>query len=234
MNTYEELRREVWKANLLLSEHRLALFTWGNVSGYDPDAGVVAIKPSGVPYDALTPEDIVVVSLEGEKVWGSLKPSSDTPTHLVLYREFPGLRGVTHTHAPFSVSWAQAGVDVPLYGTTHADHCVGPVPCTPYLSEGEVQEAYEEETGRLIVRTFKARGVQPLHTPMVLVAGHGPFTWGSSPEESVRHAVILEEICKMALWTRMTNPEVSSLPSYIARKHWERKHGPHAYYGQGS
>jgi len=175
---------------------------------------------------------MVLVDLEGKVIDGKLKPSSDTKTHLVLYRDFKGIRGVTHTHSPCAVAWAQAGKPVPVFGTTHADHCAGEIPCTEYISQTAVKNNYELETGNLIVNTFRKGNLDPAHITMVLTAGHGPFTWGTSAVKSVRNGVILEEICKMALFTVTIDPEAKPLPEYIALKHWERKHGPAAYYGQ--
>jgi L-ribulose-5-phosphate 4-epimerase len=233
MESYKGLREAAYEVNLLLPKYNLVILTWGNVSAFDPEKKVFAIKPSGVPYDRLTPDDMVVVDLEGRVVWGSQNPSSDTPTHLVLYREFPGIGGITHTHSPSAVAWAQAAEGVPVYGTTHADHCAGSVLCSSYLSEEAVERAYEAETGNLIVHTFDSANRSPLESPMILVAGHGPFTWGKTAEESVQNAVILEEICSIALKTRVVKPKPPLLPAYIFKKHWERKHGPDAYYGQG-
>lgn len=228
--TYKSLREEAYEANMEIPRRSLAIYTWGNVSAFDKDAGVFAIKPSGVAYEALRCEDIVVVDLEGTVADGKLKPSSDTETHRVLYREFEGIRGVTHTHSPYAVGWAQACLPVPLYGTTHADHAALPVPCTAVMSPEACKNNYEYETGRLIVAAFS--GGAPAETPMVLVAGHGPFAWGESAAKSVYNAAVLEEVCKMAFVTRALVPSAPSLPAHIVTKHWERKHGPNAYYGQ--
>jgi L-ribulose-5-phosphate 4-epimerase len=227
---YKTLREEAFEANLEIPRRNLALYTWGNVSAFDGE--VFAIKPSGVAYDALTPELMVVLDLDGNVVVGKLNPSSDTRTHRVLYRDFPQIRGVTHTHSVYAVAWAQARRDVPLLGTTHADHGVIPIPCTAFMDEAAVKNNYELETGNLIVKTFKERGLNSAETTMVLVAGHGPFTWGASAAQSVYHAAVLEEICKMAHLTLSLDPLTPSLPAHITRKHWERKHGPAAYYGQ--
>ena len=232
MDEYQSLREEAYEANLEIKKQNLAIYTWGNVSAFDPEKAVFAIKPSGVPYDKLTPESMVLVDLEGKIVWGSFKPSSDTKTHQVMYREFAGIKGITHTHSAFAVSWAQAKKPVPVFGTTHADHGIEEIPCTDFMSPEAVRNDYELETGNLIIRTFRKRMLNPAHITMVLVAGHGPFTWGSSAAQSVYHAVVLEEICKMALLTLMLNPNAETLPVHIIRKHWERKHGPDAYYGQ--
>ncbi|MDR3311923.1 MAG: L-ribulose-5-phosphate 4-epimerase AraD [Spirochaetaceae bacterium] len=234
MSDYAALREEALAANREIPRRNLAIYTWGNVSAYDPAAGVFAIKPSGVAYDDLTADSMVVLDLEGALVWGTLRPSSDTATHRALYRAFAasGIRGITHTHSPHAVAWAQARLDVPLFGTTHADHGAEDIPCTALLSEEAVTKDYEAETGSLIVETFRSRGTNPAHMPMVLVAGHGPFAWGTSAAQSVYHAAVLEEVCKMAALTLALNPAAPPLPGYLVHKHWERKHGPQAYYGQ--
>jgi L-ribulose-5-phosphate 4-epimerase len=232
VDTYKTLREEAFEANMEIPRRNLAIYTWGNVSAFDPDRGVFAIKPSGVPYDALKAESMVIVDLEGATVDGAFNPSSDTETHRVLYREFPGIRGITHTHSAYAVAWAQARRPIPVFGTTHADHGAEEIPCTALLSAGAVQRNYELETGNLIVETFRKLGKNPVDMPMVLVAGHGPFTWGKNAAQSVYHASVLEEVCKMALLTLTLNPQAEPLPDYIIRKHWERKHGPDAYYGQ--
>jgi len=236
MDVYKTLKEEAFEANLEINRRNLAIYTWGNSSAFDPSKGVFAIKPSGVAYDELKPEMMVLVDLDGKIVdsgeGGGLRPSSDTKTHQVLYREFKVIRGVTHTHSPYAVAWAQAKKPVPVFGTTHADHCASEIPCTEYLSQEAVNNDYELETGNLIVETFKKGRIDPAHVSMVLVAGHGPFTWGDSAAKSVYHGVILEEICKMALFTVTIAPAAKPLPEHIIRKHWERKHGPDAYYGQ--
>jgi L-ribulose-5-phosphate 4-epimerase len=237
---YKSLKEEAWEANREIPRRGLAMYTWGNVSAFDADRAVFAIKPSGVAYDDLTVDDIVVVDLDGAVVAGRLNPSSDTETHRVLYREFlrrsaadaVTLRGITHTHSTYAVAFAQARRAVPVYGTTHADHGAGEIPCTAYMDEAAVKNDYERETGNLIINTFAAQGRNPFDMPMVLVAGHGPFAWGKSAGQSVYHAAVLEEICKMAHLTLALDPGMEPLPEYIIRKHWERKHGPHAYYGQ--
>lgn len=233
---YQSLKEEAWEANLLIPKHGLALFTWGNVSAFDKARGVLAIKPSGVPYDELKAEDLVVVDLEGKVVEGSLRPSSDTPTHRVLYRAFPTIGGVVHTHSTYATAWSQAQIDLPVWGTTHADHSPAAVPCTPVLSKEQVERDYELETGNLIVDTFlKASPVRdPEVTPMVLVGGHAPFTWGKDASKALYHAVVLEEIAKMAIMTRIASGSapVPGLPPHVIAKHYERKHGPGAYYGQ--
>jgi L-ribulose-5-phosphate 4-epimerase len=232
MNIYKTLQEEAFEANLEIKKQNLAIYTWGNVSAFDPDKGVFAIKPSGVPYEKLNPESMVVVDLDGKIVEGRLNPSSDTKTHQVLYREFSGIKGITHTHSPNATAWAQAKKSVPVFGTTHADHGTEEIPCTEFMGPDAVKNNYELETGNLIVETFRKGKLNPAHVTMVLVAGHGPFTWGNSAAQSVYHAAVLEEVCKMALLTLALDPQAKPLPEHIIRKHWERKHGPDAYYGQ--
>jgi len=232
VDTYKTLREEAYEANLEIKKQNLAIYTWGNASAFDPDKAVFAIKPSGLPYDELTPESMVIVDLEGKTVYGNLKPSSDTKTHQVLYREFTGIKGIAHTHSPYAVAWAQAKKPVPVFGTTHADHGTEEIPCTDFIGSEEVKNDYELETGKLIAGTFKKRNLNFTHISMVLVAGHGPFAWGQSAAQSVYNAAVLEEICKMALLTLRVDPETKPLPEYIIAKHWERKHGQNAYYGQ--
>ncbi|MDR0759183.1 MAG: L-ribulose-5-phosphate 4-epimerase AraD [Treponema sp.] len=234
MDAYKTLREEAYEANLEIPRRNLAIYTWGNVSAFDPGLGVFVIKPSGVAYEGLTPESMVAVDLDGKVLDGKLRPSSDTETHRVLYREFRGIRGVTHTHSPYAVAWSQARKPVPVLGTTHADYGAETIPCSEYMSEEAVRNNYELETGNLIVETFRKQARNPLHMPMVLVAGHGPFTWGDSAAQSIYHAAVLEEICKMAHLTLALNPLAGELPEHIKRKHWERKHGPNAYYGQAA
>jgi L-ribulose-5-phosphate 4-epimerase len=227
---YAALREEAWAANLEISKLSLAILTWGNASTFDPEAGVFAIKPSGLGYSELRPEDMVVVDLEGRVVEGGLKPSSDTKTHLVLYRSFEGVRGICHSHSPYAVAWAQARKPIPCLGTTHADQTAGEIPCTAMISAEALAKDYELGTGELIVETFKGR--KPLEVPMVLVAGHGPFAWGKSAMDAVHYAAALEEIARMAILTYCVNPAAESLPEHVIRKHYERKHGKMAYYGQ--
>ena len=234
MDAYKTLREEAFEANLEIQKQRLAIYTWGNVSALDPGRGVFAIKPSGVPYDRLSPGSMVLVDIDGVVVDGELRPSSDTKTHQVLYREFSGVRGITHTHSAYAVAWAQAGKSVPVFGTTHADHGTDAIPCTGFMSEEAVKNDYELETGNLIVETLKAAGLNAAQVNMALVAGHGPFTWGKDAAQSVYHAAVLEEVCKMALLTLSIDPQARPLPEHIIKKHWERKHGPAAYYGQGT
>ena len=227
---FHELKERAWAANMEIPKRGLAIYTFGNVSALDPARGVFAIKPSGVDYQALTAADMVVLDLEGKVVEGALRPSSDTPTHLVLYRAFQGIGGIVHTHSTYATGWAQARTAIPLYGTTHADHLAEDVPVTEIMSEAAVASDYETETGNQILACF--RGRNPLHTPMVLVAGHGPFTWGDTPEKAVYNAVVLEELARMAFVTRSLSPSATRLPDYLVRKHFERKHGSNAYYGQ--
>ncbi|MGN0801299.1 MAG: L-ribulose-5-phosphate 4-epimerase [Candidatus Faecivicinus sp.] len=228
----KELRQAVYQANMELPRRNLVTYTWGNVSGILREEGLVVIKPSGVEYEDLTPDLLAVVDLEGNTVEGALNPSSDTRTHLELYRAFPALGGIVHTHSPHAVAWAQAGEDIPAYGTTHADYFYGPVPCARTLTPEEIDEDYERNTGRVIVETFKTRNIDPVHVPGVICFSHGPFTWGKDPAQAVYHAVVLEEVARMALLTRMVNPAAAPAPDHILNKHFMRKHGPNAYYGQ--
>ena len=228
----KELREQVYEANMELPRRNLVTYTWGNVSGIDRESGLFVIKPSGVEYDALRPEDLVVMDLAGNKVEGKLNPSSDTKTHLVLYNAFPELGGIVHTHSPHAVAWAQAGEDIPCYGTTHADYFYGPVPCARHLTQEELDEDYERNTGNIIVETFRARGIDPVAVPAVICFSHGPFTWGRDAAQAVYHAVVLEEVAKMAILTRQVNPAAAPAPQRIQNKHYMRKHGPNAYYGQ--
>lgn len=226
----EELKKEVFQANLDLVKQGLVIFTWGNVSGVDREKGLVVIKPSGVSYETMKPEDMVVVSLEtGKVVEGDLNPSSDTPTHLVLYRAFQNIQGVVHTHSTYATAWAQAGKDIPNIGTTHADYFYKAVPCTADMTKEEMEGKYELETGNVIVKRFE--GINPDYTPGVLVKNHGPFTWGTSPANAVYNAKVLEQCAKMAFISFAINPETTMNPLLI-EKHYSRKHGPNAYYGQ--
>ena len=228
----EALKEEVYYANLELPKQGLIKYTWGNVSGLDSDKGLFVIKPSGVDYDTLAPKDMVVCDLEGKVVEGDLNPSSDTPTHAVLYRMYEGIGGIVHTHSTWATTWAQAGLDVPAMGTTHADTFYGTVPCARFLTQEEIDKGYEEETGRLIVETFEQRGIDPMEVPGVLLHGHGPFTWGKNATSAVMNAVVLEEVCKMNLFARQLNSFAEELPQRILDKHYLRKHGKDAYYGQ--
>ena len=228
----EELKKKVYEANMELPRRGLITYTWGNVSGIDRDTGYFVIKPSGVDYDKLRPEDMVVMDLEGNRIEGTLNPSSDTPTHLELYKKYPEIGGVVHTHSPEATSWAQAGRDIPLYGTTHADYFYGPIPCARSLTPEEIGGEYERNTGLVIIETFEQRGLNPMHTPGVLCTNHGPFTWGKDAAQAVYHAVVLEEVAKMALLTCQINPNAEPAPQHVLDKHFMRKHGPNAYYGQ--
>ena len=229
---YESLRTECFKANMELPRLGLVLYNFGNVSCIDRQAGVFAIKPSGIVYEALAPKDIVIVDLDGKVVDGTLRPSSDTNTHLELYKAFPAIGGVVHTHSTFAVGWAQAARAVPLYGTTHADHLATDIPCTDFMPDECIQNDYETETGRQIIEFFREHGLDPSEIPMVLVAGHGPFTWGTTAAKAVFHARVLEELCKMAFLTEAINPDVHRLKDSLIQKHYNRKHGKDAYYGQ--
>lgn len=226
----EKLKEEVLQANLDLVRHGLVIFTWGNVSGIDREKGLVVIKPSGVSYDDMKAGDMVVVDLkDGHVVEGDLRPSSDTPTHLAMYRAFPEVGGVVHTHSTYATAWAQAGIELPNIGTTHADYFHNAVPCTADMTAGEVEGNYELETGNVIVKRFE--GINPMHTPGVLVKNHGPFTWGKTPAEAVHNAVVLEQVAKMAFVAFQVNPNLTMNP-LLVEKHFNRKHGPNAYYGQ--
>lgn len=228
----EQLKEQVYEANMLLPKHGLVTFTWGNVSAIDRASGLFVIKPSGVEYDKMTPDDMVVMDLSGNRVEGKLKPSSDTRTHLELYKKYDGIGGIVHTHSPEATSWAQAGRDIPLYGTTHADYFFGPVPCTRNLTDDEIGGDYEKNTGLVIIETFEEREINPLYTPGVLCRNHGPFAWGKDAAEAVHNAVVLEEIAKMAAKTELINRDVRPAPDNIRDKHFYRKHGENAYYGQ--
>jgi len=228
----DKLKEEVLLANLALPKHQLVTFTWGNVSGIDREQNLVVIKPSGVPYDELKKEHLVVLDLEGNIVEGDLRPSSDTPTHLALYRQWKEIGGIVHTHSPWATSWAQAGRNIPALGTTHADYFYGDIPCTRKLTELEINRAYELETGNVIIETLTQKGIDPVAIPGVLVTGHAPFCWGKNADQAVHNAVVLEEVAKMALHTIQLNPEVEYIDQYLLDKHYLRKHGANAYYGQ--
>ncbi|HPJ77313.1 MAG TPA: L-ribulose-5-phosphate 4-epimerase [Prolixibacteraceae bacterium] len=225
----DDLKRAVYEANLDLVKHGLVIFTWGNVSGIDRERGLMVIKPSGVSYDHMKVSDMVVTNLKGEVVEGDLRPSSDTPTHLVLYNHFPALGGIVHTHSPWATAWAQAGREIPALGTTHADYFYGPIPCTRKLTEAEIARAYEAETGKVIVERF-AR-LDPVALPGVLVHNHAPFSWGKNPHEAVHNAKVLEEVAAMAYHTLQLNPS-ATIDQFLLDKHYTRKHGKNAYYGQ--
>ena len=228
----KELKKQVYEANMQLPKHGLVTFTWGNVSGIDRELGLFVIKPSGVEYDKLTPDDMVVMDLMGNKEEGSLNPSSDTKTHMILYRRFPQIGGVVHTHSTWATSWAQAGRDIPCYGTTHADYIYGSIPCARNLTAQELQD-YEENTGVLIADLFEDRGIEPMAVPGVLCKNHGPFTWGTDADNAVHNAEVLEEVAKMAALCELINPRAGEAPKCLQDKHYMRKHGPNAYYGQG-
>ena len=228
----QEMRERVCAANKCLPVHGLVKFTWGNVSEVCRELGRIVIKPSGVDYDLLTPENMVVTDLDGRVVEGDLNPSSDLPTHVELYKAWPEVGGIVHTHSTEAVGWAQAGRDIPFYGTTHADYFYGPIPCARSLTKAEVNGAYEQETGSVILEEFSKRGLDPMAVPGIVVRNHGPFTWGKTPEQAVYHSVVLEEVAKMNRLTEQINPRVEPAPRYIMDKHYLRKHGPNAYYGQ--
>ena len=227
----EELKEQVLQANLQLPKHDLVTFTWGNVSGLDRESGLVVIKPSGVSYDSMTAADMVVVDLDGKVVEGKWKPSSDTPTHVALYRAFPTMGGIVHTHSRWATTFAQAGRGIPAMGTTQGDYFYGEIPCTRPMTEEEIQGEYEKETGNVIIETFQ--GVDPMTIPAVLVYSHGPFTWGKDPMEAVHNAVVLEEVAFMDWHALVLNPAQGPMQQALLNKHYLRKHGPGAYYGQG-
>lgn len=228
----DKLKKEVYEANLSLVKYNLVVLTWGNVSGIDRESGLVVIKPSGVSYDNMKIEDMVVVDLEGNVIEGKLKPSSDTATHLELYKMYPNIGGVVHTHSSFATSWAQAKRDIPSYGTTHADTFYGPVPCTRTLENIEIKDEYEKNTGLVIIETLINRNIEVLSTPGIIVSSHGPFSWGENAKKAVLNAVVLEEVAKMALMTERLNNNVNPIDSELQDKHYFRKHGVNAYYGQ--
>lgn len=226
----EELKERVLEANLLLPKHGLVTFTWGNVSEIDRASGLVAIKPSGVEYERMKAEDIVIMDLEGKVVEGKLRPSSDAPTHIELYKAFPEVGGIVHTHSEWATSWAQTGLAIPCYGTTHADYFYGSIPCARALTDEEINGEYEKNTGLVIIETF--RGLDPVAVPGVLCKNHGPFAWGKDAHEAVHNAVVLEEVAKMAVHTRDILPDADEAPQALKDKHYFRKHGKDAYYGQ--
>lgn len=225
----EELKKKVYEANMDLPKYGLVTFTWGNVSAIDRESGLFVIKPSGVDYELLKPEDMVVMDLNGNKVEGKYNPSSDTATHLELYKAFPEIGGIVHTHSTYATSWAQAGRAIPCYGTTHADYMYGEIPCARVLTQKEIDEGYEKNTGTVIIETFE--GKDPMAVPAVLCTNHGPFAWGTDAKNAVHNAVVLEEVAKMALFTEQLNPHVQAAPQRIQDKHYYRKHGANAYYG---
>lgn len=229
----EELKQQVLAANLALPAHHLVTFTWGNVSAIDREKDLVVIKPSGVDYTAMTADDMVVVDLHtGNRVEGSKNPSSDTATHLALYRQFPGIGGIVHTHSRHATIWSQAGLDLPAWGTTHADYFYGDIPCTRPMTEAEIKGAYELETGNVIIETFARRELDAMQIPAVLVHSHGPFAWGKSAADAVHNAVVLEECAYMGIFSRQLTPALSPMQSVLMDKHYLRKHGKNAYYGQ--
>jgi L-ribulose-5-phosphate 4-epimerase len=226
----ENLKNEVYEANMELPKRKLITYTWGNVSAIDRETGCFVIKPSGVDYDDLKPEDMVVMDLEGNKIEGKYKPSSDTATHLELYKTYPEIGGIVHTHSPWATTWAQAGKNIPCYGTTHADYFYGEIPCARSLTAEEINGEYEKNTGLAIIETFE--GKNPMFVPGVLCTNHGPFTWGKDATQAVHNAVVLEEVAKMAFRTEILNPTVKPTPKVLLDKHFLRKHGKNAYYGQ--
>ena len=228
----EQLKHLVLDANLELPRRGLITYTWGNVSARDRETGLVVIKPSGLDYDKMHAEDMVVVDLENKTVEGNLRPSSDVLTHLALYKRYPAIGGIVHTHSPRATAWAQAGRGIPFYGTTQADYFRGPIPCARSLTEREIQEAYELNTGLVIIETLDGLGLDPIEMPAMLCKNHGVFTWGRDAADAVHNAVVLEEVAKMALWTEQLNPAVQPAPEALLKKHYERKHGANAYYGQ--
>jgi len=228
----DKLKQEVYDANMELVRQNLVIYTWGNVSAIDPETKYVVIKPSGVKYHEMKAEEMVVVDLEGNIIEGEMRPSSDTPTHLELYRSFENIGGVVHTHSEWATSWAQAGRDIPSYGTTHADYFYGDIPCTRVLSEEEISKDYELNTGKVIVETLIKNSYKPLEMPGIIVNNHGPFTWGKNAKDAVHNAKVVEEVAKMAFRTEKINQEVTSIKDHLLDKHYLRKHGKNAYYGQ--
>lgn len=228
----EQLKEIVFQANMELPKRGLVTFTWGNVSGIDRESGYLVIKPSGVEYEHMKPEDMVVVDLSGNRVEGRYKPSSDTATHIELYKKYPELGGIVHTHSTWATSWAQAGRSIPLYGTTHADYFYGPIPCARSLTKEEIEGEYEKNTGLVIIETLTNKNLSPSSMPGILCTNHGPFTWGKDAKEAVHNAVVLEEVAKMACYSELINRKITPAPQTIADKHYLRKHGENAYYGQ--
>ncbi|MBQ6794567.1 MAG: L-ribulose-5-phosphate 4-epimerase [Clostridia bacterium] len=229
----EALKEAVLQANLELPKKNLVTYTWGNVSGIDREKGLIVIKPSGVSYEEMKASDMVVLDLQGNKVEGDMRPSSDTPTHIALYNQYPELGGVVHTHSRWATVWAQAGMSIPPLGTTHADYFYGAIPCTRRLTQEEIEGEYELNTGKVIIETFTNLGINPVHVPGVVCYSHGPFSWGKNPDEAVHNAVVMEEVAMMALNTKLLNPSIGDVDSYLLDKHFLRKHGANAYYGQG-
>ncbi|SDA27630.1 L-ribulose-5-phosphate 4-epimerase [Ruminococcus sp. YE71] len=228
----EQLKQEVFEANIELMRRKVVIYTWGNVSGIDREKGLMVIKPSGIDYDRMSARDMVVIDIRtGEKVDGKWRPSSDTATHIELYRKYPQIGGITHTHSVNAVAFAQAGRDIPALGTTHADYFYGPIPCTRSLTKEEVEKGYEKNTGKVIIETLEERGIEPLAVPGIVVRNHGPFTWGRDAAASVYHAVVMDTVAEMTMKTLLLNPS-AEMPQYILDKHYYRKHGKNAYYGQ--
>ena len=228
----EELKKIVFEENLELVKRELVIYTWGNVSGLDRESKTFAIKPSGVDYDVMKAEDMVILDLEGNKIEGKYKPSSDTATHIELYKAFPEIGGIVHTHSSYATSWAQARRDIPAFGTTHADYFYGDIPCARPLTKDEIEGEYEKNTGLVIIETLKKRNINPMDIPGIIIASHGPFAWGKDAKEAVHNAVVMEELAKMAYRTIQINPEIKSVEQYLLNKHYFRKHGANAYYGQ--
>lgn len=232
MSRYDPIKQAAYDANMQLPKLGLVLFTFGNVSAVDRAEGVFAIKPSGIPYEDLTPEKMVVVDFDGFIVEGSLRPSSDTPTHAVLYKHWEGIGGIVHTHSTYATAWAQAGRDIPIFGTTHADHLTVDIPCAPPMEDSMIQGDYEHETGFQIMNCFEEKGLDYKEVEMILVGNHAPFTWGKSPSKAVYNSAVLEQVAHMALLTERINPTAPRLKEALVKKHFERKHGPNSYYGQ--
>ena len=229
----KSLKEAVYEANMELPKRHLVTYTWGNVSGISREKGLVVIKPSGVEYDELTPDKLVVLDLDGNIVEGKLNPSSDTKTHLELYKQYPDIGGIVHTHSPYAVGWAQACEDIPCYGTTHADYFYGAIPCARHLTTEEIDEDYEKNTGKVIIEELTKRNINPVHVPGIICASHGPFTWGKDAAQAVYHAVVLEEVAFMNFHAKLLNPAAGPMPQVLLDKHYLRKHGANAYYGQG-
>ncbi len=232
MSKYSHIKEEAYQGNLLLPELNLVLFTWGNVSVADHKEGVFVIKPSGVPYDKLTVESMVIVDFDGKVVEGKLRPSSDTPTHAVLYKHWNDINGIVHTHSTYATAWAQSQLDIPIFGTTHADHTTADIPCAPPMSDEMIKGDYEYQTGFQILNILKEKGLSHKEMEMVLVGNHAPFTWGKTAEKAVYNSAVLENVAKMAYLTRQINPQAPRLKDALINKHYERKHGANAYYGQ--
>lgn len=228
----EELKKEVFEENLEIVEKKLVIYTWGNVSGIDRESKIFAIKPSGVDYDIMKSDDMVLIDLEGKKIEGKYKPSSDTATHIELYKAFPEIGAIVHTHSSYATSWAQARKDIPAFGTTHADYFYGDIPCARALTKEEIENDYEKNTGLVIIETLKERNINPMDIPGIIIASHGPFAWGKDSRQAVYNAVVLEELSKMAYRTIQINPNIKSVEKYLLDKHYFRKHGKNAYYGQ--